>query len=787
MSKAFLSYSSNDRELAEAVYRYLGKKNAIIDEKSFENGGYIISEIESRISQSDIIVFFISQSSLDSEWVQKEFQLSKDKFYLKEPNKIVPILVDKSIDIRDEKRLPEWLKLYVLSVNRRPHLIGKKIKQILRNFTLQSNTIFAKREKLFVGRNMLFDEFEERYLSFDDPEISSAIISGHINTGRRTFLRNAMRRVDLLRDNNDPIYITSDSKDNVDSIILKLKETIEEYSSEYLSYLSSLSFDQKVSELLKLIKEITDNDERIFIIDDGGVVKANKTLAIWFDRLIANEALYGMYSVSVISKYRVPNEIIRDNNHLFEINVPNLNPSDIKKLFVLYCKILGVHLDPNQSKKVLRLLTTNTPSQVHYAVEYIHQFGIQEALQNKSDIENFGTEHVNSIVKMAEEHEKFTLKILVLLCQFEFISFDLLYKIVGQKHVVKVNSSLNHLFVLGAYNLIGSNKEYIKVDPSVYNYIKRSQLRIDSEFKKNIKKSISDFIDTLDEDTRGSDFSELLFNIKGALSSKSSAKVPKRYYVPSFILKTVRDLYFARRFTDVIRLLDETLENPNRIDPDLIFDLKYWLCMGLARKRNRERFSIEVDFFADKGKGRKKQSSDFFYLHGFFARYDKRPDDAISYFEKAIGISSNFHRAKREIVNVYMSQQQYDKALEYARDNYLVDKNNAFQIQSYFTCLVKKSYLSDDDRFILKELLNRMKNNYNSKAPSFFDVMQEEYNFYIGKDKTTSIAAMKALVSSHAHRKYALYALREALKRDGRMGEYNQVQREIKKTSEFNF
>lgn len=435
-------------------------------------------------------------------------------------------------------------------------------------------------------------------------------------------------------------------------------------------------------------------------------------------------------------------------------------------------------MNPKQASQILGLVNTGSPAHVHFAVEYIKQFGIVDALTHKDDIEYFGSDQINSLIKLVEEQSDYNIDLLVLLCQFEFVSYDLLYKIVGDSKIDQTEKSLQQLFVLGIFDLIGANKEYIKVTPAVFNYITRSQKRVAQQFRKKIKSAIADFVTSIDTNIERVDFSELLFNVKGALTSGN--KLPKRYYIPSFILKTVRDLYYADNFKDVIRLIDETLENPNRVDPDLIWDFKYWLCQSLAKTGDRDRFENEVSYFGANGY-RKKKSADFFFLHGFFARSNKDPDQAENHYKQAIKINPRFNRAKKELVNVYLVKQEYDKALDYARENYSEEKTNAFHIQSYFTCLIKKPYLSEHNVSILKMLLDRIKDNYNSKASYLYDVMYEEYEFYVNCNKNAAIDRLKAYATSRNHKRYAMYALREALKRDGRMGEYNAMQKQIKR------
>lgn len=67
----------------------------------------------------------------------------------------------------------------------------------------------------------------------------------------------------------------------------------------------------------------------------------------------------------------------------------------------------------------------------------------------------------------------------------------------------------------------------------------------------------------------------------------------------------------------------------------------------------------------------------------------------------------NFSKAKREIVQVYIGMQEFQKATELARENYLNYKDNPYHIQAYFSCLIKAEK-SKENRTILQTLINSL-------------------------------------------------------------------------------
>jgi hypothetical protein len=70
--KAFLSHSSKDKPLVEAVFEDLGAANCIYDAESFEEGKTSAEKIFGTLDEADLFVLFVSANSLASHWVKHE-------------------------------------------------------------------------------------------------------------------------------------------------------------------------------------------------------------------------------------------------------------------------------------------------------------------------------------------------------------------------------------------------------------------------------------------------------------------------------------------------------------------------------------------------------------------------------------------------------------------------------------------------------------------------------------------------------------------------------------------
>lgn len=72
MNKAFLSHSSAQKDFVRKVYKLLGASRCVFDECCFDNGKKIIDEILRGLQNTDLFILFVSNESLDSDWVQQE-------------------------------------------------------------------------------------------------------------------------------------------------------------------------------------------------------------------------------------------------------------------------------------------------------------------------------------------------------------------------------------------------------------------------------------------------------------------------------------------------------------------------------------------------------------------------------------------------------------------------------------------------------------------------------------------------------------------------------------------
>jgi lipopolysaccharide biosynthesis regulator YciM len=219
--------------------------------------------------------------------------------------------------------------------------------------------------------------------------------------------------------------------------------------------------------------------------------------------------------------------------------------------------------------------------------------------------------------------------------------------------------------------------------------------------------------------------------------------------------------YNARQYKTVIQLANKLLENEKKFDYQIIRETRNWLCLAYSREQD-ERFFDEISFFKEQDD---ESLVDYHFLLGFYYRNGDKMDDAEYHFQEVLKINEHHSRSKRELVNVYLRNGEYMKALKWAEDNYRRFKTNILHIQAYFTCLVKKHDKTEFDFDRLNELLESASKSMDKKARDISREMQAEYDFYIQNNAASAIASLGESLRLNSNNVYAFRSLAEILKR----------------------
>ncbi|WP_291145931.1 toll/interleukin-1 receptor domain-containing protein [Flavobacterium sp. UBA7680] len=722
MAKAFLSHSSIDKKrYVSIVHKYLGQSKCIYDEVSFEEGMKNYEEILSGLDRSDLFVLFISNDSLDSEWVQKEILNSYDKLKKGELQRIFPIIIDENITYKDH-RIPDWMrKEYNIQYISRPKLAARRINQRLIEISWQYHPLVKEKNNLFVGRNQQISEFEERFDSFDLNAPNCVFVCGLEKIGRKSFNKKALIKCSIIKESYEFTKISLDINESVEDFILKLYDL--GFSEEIdIKNLMFKTIDEKLSLINQLLIDINKAKEIIQVIDNGCIVSPSGELADWFDSIINSFTEHDDYLYfNIISKYRFY-KAYNLNKKIYHINLSELDPKERIGLLKRYANLFEIVLD-EEAIDIFKNTLQGFPEQIFYCIDIIRAQGINYLKENSYLIVEYNTEKVKELIKQYEENTE-SLNLLLLLSEFDFISIDFLNEFISLSE--NYIGLIKEFIINGICEHLGASKEYIRLNDGIRDYISRTRTSMPREFKDIIKKHTEAFVNSIEESDN--DLSEVVYTIRNSL--KNGIAVPNEYLIPSHFLKTINELYDkGKKYHTIIELADRVLENSTFMDKHILNEITYMLCLSLARIGSSDRFFKEV--------GNLKKE-DRYYLLGFYFRLSGNIGLAKENIEKFLNIKKNSIKGRRELVQIYIDIEDFENAFSYAKEIYDYEKLNPYNILAYIRCLFKVK--TDNYKLTIEELINDLKLINTDISNEMYYSVKAEYISTFENDRDTALA-----------------------------------------------
>lgn len=120
-------------------------------------------------------------------------------------------------------------------------------------------------------------------------------------------------------------------------------------------------------------------------------------------------------------------------------------------------------------------------------------------------------------------------------------------------------------------------------------------------------------------------------------------------------------------------------------------------------------------------------------MHG---KYSKAEQSYLNVLKK----NPRHDKARRELVLIYTSMQDYGAALDLAEQNYRDYPENMYQMQAYFDCLIYRTSLMDEQRRDdIEEILSTAESIYRTSASEIYFQLKAKYIAFIEKDKDRAL------------------------------------------------
>ncbi len=754
--KAFISHSSAQKDFVSEVVRELGRDYVYVDMYCFEAGGELDEEIANHIDSSNIFVLMLSDMALNSKWVIQEAKMVRTKMIDGENVVFLPFIIDNTISLNDSRfddNGLRWIKKYLIVPENSPSIVARIIKRKLRETIWSKEPTIKEREKMFFGRDLDMNELRLKLYSNTSSQKRCIIISGLSHVGRKRLLKEFIwRHINDLHEAYEPIRIVMTESDGIDRFVQQLNEVVRVYENMVLLEIMKSS-DQCLKAAIDLLNKIADCQERVFVRDEKSIVLGNGRFTDWFVDLITQKNLHPMIHLFVASRFTPSANAERNFPEVIVRQIKGLDKQNIIALFNAYAKNRKVALDEVQTKDFVKELK-GYPRQVYDVVDSIADGDIITA---KKQLQQIVTMFDGNLVDILNEIDKtpHAKDILVMLSQFDFVSYDLLERVCPDD----ISEALSLFRNYSLYESFGSANQYIRLSPVMADYISRSRITMPLEYRQKLRMETRKLLTEMDVSL--TDLSSQLLGIKEILKD-TKIKAKEKYLIPSFILKVIIEEYKAGNDDNVKTLVEMLLNDSfsNTYD-EINRSIRYWYCCSLCRLKENK-FLTEVNYF-------KNSDYSYYFLRGFYERHQRHFPKAEEYFEKALEGSKRYSdreyvsKAEHELVMVKMELEDYKGALELAEKSYEREKNNSYHIEAYFRCLVRSAH---PDRGLLKELIGGMERSYADGKDTIAGTMEAEYRFYIEHDFSGAVEKMKEVLSADTGKKkgYAERAFRRICK-----------------------
>lgn len=738
MIKCFLSHSSRDKNFyVRMVASRLRKEVKIFDEETFEAGMDTAEEIAKGLDESTLFVIFLSSSALESKWVKEELTDAKARFDAAQIQRIYPIIIEAGLK-HDDRRIPEWMRESLnIQPILKPTIAARKINARLLELSWQSHPRLKERKEIFVGRNELIKQLEERLDDFSKEPPIALVASGLSAIGRKTLLQSALKKANLVRDSYEFPTITLSALDSIEDFLLKIID-FGMVSVETVQF-ASMDLNEKIEFAKKVVSAIVQEGERIIVEDHGVLVQNNGELVDWFIELLLHLAPTTHLTFCIASQFRLNPSINRTNPLVYSVTVKELDSAERNGLLKRYSRFHGLDLTRDELSFFSDLLV-GYPEQVLFAVDLIHDHGSFEAKRQSHVIQQYASDKAQVVLERYKDKTE-VLDFIHFLCRFEFLSYEALFEMVDVKIYA---DTLNSLLSSSVCERIGASSDYVRVSEVIRDFVNRNRFGLPTKFETSIRRHVTHFVDNFDDDNH--DISNYLFSVQEAF--RLGVELPDEILIPSIIVKTIKRIYDNERgYADAIFLADKALLRERYMHSATVNHIRFIQCQSLARLR-MQRFFDEVQ---------KIPEPDRSFLYGFYYRLTGKCSKAEESLIKVLKSNAPRRdpRVLGELVLVYMQSDEYDKALDLARENYRNRSSNPINANNYFACLIMKER-TPENRKELEDIITRISIDPSERAREMADSMHARIVAFFDEDEAKSLELVEEAIARHPKIDYPL-------------------------------
>lgn len=635
--KAFLSHSSHDKELVEAVASELGRASCILDKWAFETGVDFKRSIERGLNDSSVFVLFASRNALNSVWV--DFEISEawfGKLQKKLASSLV-YLIEAGLTADD---LPEWLRRVKANAQNVPKAIARDISIHLNDLML------ARQDPYFVGRTKEISMLEQALTPIDgSTPPRAAFIIGLPGIGRRTLLRHALPGILNLR---RFVEIRISEGDNSNDICAKAADIIEPYNTRegfdrIFKDILSLSATEATKRTLNDMTRMIHAGEVPLFVDEGGLLDEDgnirEPVQAILKQLAPNDERY-----TFLVSHRRPQRI--SGLELPVVYVDDLAPDDTKRLVTRLAPTAGLSISEGEIARTAEYAAGYPPA-AYFAIEEAKHYGIEIILRGR--LVEFRTsvflKHFADVSLSTEEKE-----LLAILAFYSPLPLRIISEVFHHQPTV-IDDILTRLIDLAF--VVTTQTGFYRIADPIADVALRSFGYPGREVHRTIAEKLDHLLNEADMSGPRLDLSRALF--RAASFAQDSRLADRALHLANDLIQLTESLYHQRNYRQAVEIgLIAIEQRPTS------YRARSFVIRALIQEEDYEPADKQLQLLQTHAPLR-----DVKFLRGFLERKRGAIAAAVDAYHESERLGRNDAAISRELALCYLLSGSLDRAAVY--------------------------------------------------------------------------------------------------------------------------
>jgi tetratricopeptide (TPR) repeat protein len=651
--KAFLSHSSQDKELVRAVAKELGRRFCVFDEQVFSTGIEFKESIKQSLDETSVFVLFASQKALESVWVKFELDEAWFRKLQQSLSKSLVYLINSSVQVDD---LPDWLQRALIRRENTAQIIARDIRSHL------DALLRERQHTYFVGRVKEIEKLEQALTPVDGSLPPHAIfVTGLPGNGRRSLIRKTIPSILNLKKH---VEIRIGEGLTINDICAIIADRVEPYSTNeglkrIVSQIQSLSESQALERTLINLRKMVSVGELPIFFDEGGLLDSEGNISKPIQSILRSLTPYDEAYIFFVST-RKPLNNFSDTPPTIQLD--HLREEESKRLLALLANQERLELKPSQISE-LAYNVAGYPPAAYFAIQQAKNYGIDIVIQNKEPIQFRAKVFLNHLAKInLTEQEQ---NILRLLAMYSPLPLN----VIGEVLMVNLESISKMLMQLIDMALVVLNEDslYQIADPveiaasRAFGVPKEEENRI-------LAKRLSVFLKTPGIEPRRLGLSRVLFRVASLAKDYQIKDMAIR--LSNDLIKLTETLYHRQRHPEAIEMGFEAIKERPESET-----ARSYLIRSLIQEERWVEAEEQIQQFR-----RYAPLRDTWFLTGFLERKRDQISAAINAYRDSERLGRRGVAISRELALCYLLEGKLDLADKYINQALKLDNDNSYVI-----------------------------------------------------------------------------------------------------------